>query len=348
MTLRQDRQFDYDLRKQGNMMNTSFLTGMVSAFTVIEPASADNFDEPGYLAANPDVRDAILKGHLESGLQHFNAFGQSENRKVRNTAAVSQLRVKKLKKIEPILRKDMAFEMSGDTFNYLTDELRLLGNIAETAAVSANSYNEDVLDIINEFRDGVVLDCGAGQRDVYYDNVVNFEIVNYDTTDVLGIGEALPFKDDSFDAVISIAVLEHVRDPFTCAREISRVLKPGGKLYCSVPLLQPLHGYPHHYYNMTHQGLANLFQSEVDIKKQDVIPSTGPIWSLTWILNRWLAQLPPEAADELRKMTVGELDTNPIIFLDSPWVKELPMEAQLELASATILHGIKKSIEPVV
>jgi hypothetical protein len=34
--------------------------------------------------------------------------------------------------------------------------------------------------------DGLVLDCGAGLRDIYFDNVVNYEIVDYDTTDVRG------------------------------------------------------------------------------------------------------------------------------------------------------------------
>ena len=90
------------------------------------------------------------------------------------------------------------------------------------------------------------------------DNVVNYEIVDYDTTDVIGLGDTLPFNDCVFDAVISIAVLEHVRYPFACAAEIVRVLKRGGELECSVPFLQPLHGYPHHYYNMTSQGLRHF------------------------------------------------------------------------------------------
>ena len=80
---------------------------------------------------------------------------------------------------------------------------------------------------IHRLQDGLILDCGAGRRPIYYSNVVNFEIVAYDTTDVRGVGESLPFETDSFDAVFSFAVLEHVKDPFRCASEICRVLKPG-------------------------------------------------------------------------------------------------------------------------
>jgi hypothetical protein len=40
-----------------------------------------NFDEDAYLAANPDVADAVRDGVLESGYAHFIAFGFFENRK---------------------------------------------------------------------------------------------------------------------------------------------------------------------------------------------------------------------------------------------------------------------------
>jgi len=42
----------------------------------------------------------------------------------------------------------------------------------------------------------------------------------------------LPFADDSFDAVLSMGVLEHVEDPDASLDEIRRVLVPGGTFYC--------------------------------------------------------------------------------------------------------------------
>ncbi len=48
-------------------------------------------------------------------------------------------------------------------------------------------------------------------------------------------GERLPFKDGAFDRVICTETLEHVDDETVLARELARVLKPGGILAISVP-----------------------------------------------------------------------------------------------------------------
>jgi hypothetical protein len=61
-----------------------------------------------------------------------------------------------------------------------------------------NDYDHHVLALINVTRMGSSPTGGAGRRAVYFDNVVNFEIVPYDTTDVRGVGEELPFRDASF------------------------------------------------------------------------------------------------------------------------------------------------------
>ena len=45
------------------------------------------------------------------------------------------------------------------------------------------------------------------------------------------MAEALPSEDSSFDVVICVDVLEHVKDPQKAIAEIARVLKPGG-MFC--------------------------------------------------------------------------------------------------------------------
>jgi methionine biosynthesis protein MetW len=45
----------------------------------------------------------------------------------------------------------------------------------------------------------------------------------------------LPFSDDSFDLVVCVEVFEHLFGPHQAAREIRRVLRPGGRLVASTP-----------------------------------------------------------------------------------------------------------------
>jgi ubiquinone/menaquinone biosynthesis C-methylase UbiE len=55
---------------------------------------------------------------------------------------------------------------------------------------------------------------------------------------VTGRGEQLPFAGDSFDMVVCVWVLEHLRDPETVLREVSRVLRPGGHFVFLTPNLR--------------------------------------------------------------------------------------------------------------
>src|SRR5579875_1810209 len=151
-------------------------------------------------------------------------------------------RAAKMERVKPLLRREMPHVWRDGRVDFLTDELRRETGIVDTTNVSALGYDEQMRALFEKHRDGLVLDCGAGSKSEYLPNVVNLEIVAYPSTDVLAVGEYLPFADGSVDAVMSIAVLEHVRDPFRCAAELVRVLKPGGDLLCAVPFLQPLHG----------------------------------------------------------------------------------------------------------
>jgi len=187
----------------------------MAAYILQDTATDQNFDEQSYLRANPDVADAVKKGAIESGASHFKAWGKNENRKIQfSTSIISEAKRRKLKRIGPLLRTDLPCIETPVYYDFLTEELRSQFNIIDTDAVSSHGYDAYGMDLIKKNENGLVLDCGAGNRPVYFDNVVNFEIADYATTDVRGVGEVLPFIDNAFDAVLSIAVLEHVKDPF--------------------------------------------------------------------------------------------------------------------------------------
>jgi len=180
---------------------------------------------------------------------------------------------------------------------------------------SANEWDEgsDISKLIKE--NDVVLNIGAGYRlakERYFSlpNVINTEVFNYPTTDIVCDGDNLPFKDNSIDCVLSIAVLEHVKNPWIHADEMIRVLKPGGIIYADVPFLQPYHGYPYHYYNMTTAGLQNLFDKKIQIIKHCVEPWSKPIFTLTWFLGKYCEFLDEDSRKKFEKLTVNDILKN--------------------------------------
>jgi SAM-dependent methyltransferase len=308
-----------------------------------ELATAENFDETRYLAANPDVREAVRRGDVASGCAHFDAIGRSEQRRQRRESPLPAMRARKLAALRPLLLDPERPLDANCKLCFLDAETRARDALDDEIPISENGYDDETVGLIESCADGLVLDVGAGFRPVYYSNVVNLEVKDYPTTDVIGVADRLPFKDASFDGVISIAVLEHVKDPFACAREIARVLKPGGWLKCCVPFLQPLHGYPHHYFNMTHEGLRTLFEPYLTIERQEVNPATHPVWAIAWQLRAWAEGLPPAARKSFLKLRVSDLLAFPGPMLAQPWARDLPMEKQFELAAATILFARKPS-----
>jgi SAM-dependent methyltransferase len=319
--------------------------GLMRGVPLYVTATPENFDESGYLEANPDIAAAVRAGTLESGRLHFEVFGAKEGREQISSVLIEAMQADKIERIKPLLNLERSHVRRGVKYDFLTDELRRETRIVDTNEVSRNNYDGYVRALIDELENGLILDCGAGSRSTYYPNVINYEIVDYVSTDVIGVGESLPFKDASFDGVISIAVLEHVRDPFLCAAEIARVLKPGGKLVCCVAFLSPVHGYPNHYYNMTPQGLRALFERHLEICDQQVIESILPIWSLTWIVSSWARGLEGKTREQFLSMPLRTLLANPEDLLKKPWVASLSTEKNLELAAGSMIFGRKRLAE---
>ncbi len=308
-------------------------------FRILVPATDENFDEAAYLAANRDVSKAVADGTVESGRVHFDVFGRKEGRQLRRPIPVA-MKAAKLARVRPLLRDGTLVAETPALLDCLPQTTRDELHLDPTDNVSAHEYDDRARALIERHGDGLVLDCGAGLRSTYYANVVNYEIVDYDTTDVLGAAERLPFADESFDAVLSLNVLEHVKDPFGAAREIMRVMKPGAELMAVAPFLQPLHGYPHHYYNMTARGLESLFSALID-RRTHIYGAMQPVWALNWFLQAYHAGLPAETAERFASMTVAELMANPVPLECDPIVLHLSDRTRTELASAHALQASK-------
>lgn len=77
------------------------------------------------------------------------------------------------------------------------------------------------------------------------------------SVDFASDASALPIADASVDVVLSLELLEHVREPSVVLGEIARILKPGGMVMVSVPSTVPRHD-DNDYWRFTAQGLEQL------------------------------------------------------------------------------------------
>jgi SAM-dependent methyltransferase len=101
--------------------------------------------------------------------------------------------------------------------------------------------------IVKYLKEGTVLDDGGGygflkefldkRRHTYYNLDPSIVLLKYDNSELrcVGEGEALPFKDEVFDNVVSGDVLEHVQDKVKYLEKTYQVLKPGGIFILNTP-----------------------------------------------------------------------------------------------------------------
>ena len=131
----------------------------------------------------------------------------------------------------------------------------------------------------------VMINLGSGNSRISK-NIINIDIFDYPNVDLVCDISNLPLKKESVDLIISIAVLEHVSNPGIIAREISRVLKPGGKIFIYIPFIQGYHASPYDYQRYTISGIEYLFK---DFRIIEVRCGSGPTSGFLWILQEWLA-----------------------------------------------------------
>lgn len=79
----------------------------------------------------------------------------------------------------------------------------------------------------------------------------------------MGAAEGMNYPDESFDVVLALDVLEHLKDDRAALKEIFRVLKKGGHLIATVPAHQSLWSYHdvalHHHRRYSRVEWENLF-----------------------------------------------------------------------------------------
>lgn len=190
------------------------------------------------------------------------------------------------------------------------------------------SFRDDKLRKILMEKD-LIIDIGAGLKAwrnkgdrFYHDNWPSLEKVkvmdpvpDYNP-DIIGDIHKMPFNDDSVDAVICHAVLEHVENPLMATEEIYRVLKRGGYCYIYVPFLYYYHaerGYYKDYWRFSRDALELLFKN---FSNAEFMPVRGAISTLVNLTP--LASKLPSFRSYIDKVTYaadklfGKIDTHQV------------------------------------
>lgn len=155
-----------------------------------------------------------------------------------------------------------------------------------------NGFVKNVADSMP--KGGLLLDAGAGEC-VYkplfthcqyraIDLAVGESRWNYHNLDYVGPLHDMPIEDETFDAVLCTEVLEHLEWPRESVKEMCRVLKPGGRLYITVPMAHREHQVPYDFFRYTSYGLKSIC-SNAGFSQVEVTPFGG-----LWV--RWAYELP--------------------------------------------------------
>jgi uncharacterized protein YbaR (Trm112 family) len=212
-----------------------------------------------------------------------------------------------------LIEKDetLRCESCGENFPVLDGIPVFLREPAEivSAAHESNALGAEFEEIL-ERGAGLTLHLGAGASARRHPNCIEFEHKIFRHTDVVGDAHHLPFRDNVFDRVFAFNVFEHLREPLRAAREIHRVLKPGGALALHTAFLQPLHEAPHHYYNATEFGVREWFR-DFEIEQCEVSGNFAPGFMLGFLsasLLDALAQsdLPTTEQAQIAASSVGQ------------------------------------------
>lgn len=275
---------------------------------VFEAATAEGFFPDGYLLANPDVK-RVFGATASAARDHYRSYGHRERRYQVTSRFLDIIK-------DPDFRR-RRFERFRDCFEAIPADARTLPLHFGSRFESLDNYENEsshptaaaFFGELNAHPDRLYADIGAGLRNVMFDNCVYVEIYPSLTTDVvIEPNSKLPFRTGVLDGIGCYAVLEHVRQPWVMAQEFARVVKPGGKIFIDWPFLQPVHGYPSHYYNATPEGLRALFERDFAISSVQTGPHQGPDFTINWIVGGLLRAIrDPAVRQAVAAKTVAEL-----------------------------------------
>ena len=139
---------------------------------------------------------------------------------------------------------------------------------------TAYNVHEVIFELLKEYKGGKLLDLGAGEGalskrllEMGFDvescdlNPERFKIARKCAK--VDLNEPLPYPSETFDFVMCVEVIEHLRNPWLIVSECKRVLKRHGKLVITTPNILSLTSRLQFLINGEHVWFSNSQLSEV-------------------------------------------------------------------------------------
>ena len=122
----------------------------------------------------------------------------------------------------------------------------------------------------SKFVSGKTLDVGSGSKPYIglFNKVTTYIGMDIEQSghkhqreyiDVFYDGETFPFEENTFDSLVFFEVLEHVFNPDTFFKQISKVVKPGGNCLVTIPFIWGEHEQPYDFARYSSFGLKHMF-----------------------------------------------------------------------------------------
>lgn len=97
------------------------------------------------------------------------------------------------------------------------------------------------------------------------------------------------FPQESYDSVICMGLLEHMKDPAKLIEKSHKALKPGGKVYIAASSVFSIHRGPENYFHVTHYG-ARVLMEKFEWSDLEIRGSCKPFRTLGILCQRILLQ----------------------------------------------------------